>query len=69
MYIFAFAFLAGLMILFFTMEVNAGKWVVKDYNKHLYSNGELLAAGAITDRMGTVLAETVDGERKFNEDQ
>ena len=69
MYVFAFAFLIGLMILFFTMEVNSGKWVVKDYNKHLYSEGELLTAGKITDRMGTVLAETVDGERKFNDDQ
>jgi len=68
MYFFAFAFLAGLMILFITMEANSGKWVVKDYNKHLYSEGELLAAGTITDRYGVVLAETVDGERKFNDD-
>ena len=49
LYVFAFAFLVGLFILFFTMEVNSTEWVVKDYNQHLYSDGELLAAGTITD--------------------
>ena len=68
MYFFAFAFIVGIIILFFTMEVNSGKWVVKSYNKHLYSNGELLAAGQITDRYGVVLAETINGERKYNDD-
>lgn len=68
MYIFAVAFLVGLILLFFNMEINAGTWVVKDYNQHLYAKGELLAAGQITDRNGVVLAETVNGERKFNSD-
>ena len=67
LYIFAVAFLAGLIVLFFTMEINAGKWVVKDFNKHLYSNGELLAAGTIYDRNGVVLAETKDGKRYFSD--
>ena len=69
MYIFAFAFLIALVILFFTMQINAGKWIVKDYNKHLYSGGELLAAGKVTDRNGLVLAQTVDGKRVYNEDK
>ncbi|MBR5976243.1 MAG: penicillin-binding protein, partial [Clostridia bacterium] len=69
LYLFALAFIVGLAMLFFTMGINSGKWVVKDYNKHLYSNGELLAAGEITDRYGVVLAKTVDGERKFADDQ
>lgn len=68
MYIFAIAFLVGLIMLFFNMEINSEVWVVKDYNKHLYSGGELLAAGKITDRNGVVLAQTVDGERKYNDD-
>lgn len=66
MYIFAALFLAGLTILFITMQANSGKWVVKSYNQHLYSKGEILTAGKITDRRGTVLAETKNGERKFN---
>ncbi len=68
LYVFAFAFLIGLIILFFTMEVNSTEWVVKDYNQHLYSDGELLAAGTITDRNGVVLAQTVDGERVYHDD-
>ncbi len=68
LYVFAFAFLIGLIILFFTMEVNSTDWVVKDYNQHLYSDGELLAAGTITDRNGVVLAQTVDGERVYHDD-
>lgn len=68
LYVFAFAFLVGLFVLFFTMEVNSTEWVVKDYNQHLYSDGELLAAGTITDRNGVVLAQTVDGERVYHDD-
>ena len=68
MYIFAVAFLVALILLFFNMELNANTWVVKDYNQHLYAEGELLAAGQITDRNGIVLAETVNGERVFNTD-
>lgn len=68
LYIFAFVFLAALFALFVTMEVNSTKWVIKDYNQHLYSDGELLAAGTITDRNGVVLAQTVDGERIYHDD-
>ncbi len=68
LYLFVLLFLIGLTILFFTMQINSTKWVVKDYNRHLYKNGELLAAGTITDRNGVVLAKTVDGERKYNDD-
>lgn len=68
MYIFAVAFLVALILLFFNMELNANTWVVKDYNQHLYAEGELLAAGQITDRNGIVLAKTVNGERVFNTD-
>ncbi len=67
MYIFAVLFLAGIVILFFTMQINSGKWVIKTYNKHLYNKGEIIAAGTITDRYGVVLAETKNGERVFNE--
>ena len=30
LYVFALAFIVGLAILFFTMSVNSGKWVVKE---------------------------------------
>ncbi|NLL62964.1 MAG: penicillin-binding protein [Ruminococcaceae bacterium] len=69
MYTFALAFLIGLVLLFFNMQINSTKWVIKDYNKHLYTNGELLAAGSITDTYGTVLAETKDGKREYNSDK
>ena len=53
LYAFAIAFFSGIVTLFFTMQIHASEWVVKDYNKHLYSGGEFLAAGKVTDRTGT----------------
>jgi peptidoglycan glycosyltransferase len=42
---------------------------MQPYNSYLYYNGELIGAGKITDTNGTVLAETVDGKREYNESQ
>ena len=59
-------FLAGVIILVTTFAVNAQSWVFKRANQHIYSSGQIVAAGTIYDRNGTVLAQTVDGERKYN---
>lgn len=61
------AFVFGLGFLSYSMFTEGDKWVMKPYNSHLYYNGELIGAGKITDRNGTVLAETVDGKRVYNE--
>lgn len=59
-------FLVGVIILAATFGINAEAWVFKRANKHIYTSGQIVAAGTIYDRNGTVLAQTVDGERKYN---
>ncbi len=60
------AFLAGVIILGASFYINGGTWATNRFNGHLYSAGEITSAGKILDRNGVVLAETVNGERKFN---
>ena len=59
-------FLAGVIVLAATFGINAETWVFKRANKHIYSSGQIVAAGTIYDRNGKVLAQTVNGERKYN---
>lgn len=61
-------FVAGLVFLTFSLVTNADEWVMKRYNYHVYTNGELVGAGTIYDADGDVLAQTVDGERVYAED-
>lgn len=63
------AFIAG--IGFFTAELilDARDWVAQPYNAHISGNGGLEQAGKILDRNGKVLAQTVDGNRVYNEDE
>lgn len=68
LYGFALLFVLALAALFINLELHSREWVIKDFNRHLYSNGALLAAGTVSDRNGVVLAITKNGERKYNED-
>lgn len=66
MFAFTALFLVGVIILAAMFGINAEAWVFKRANKHIYTSGQIVAAGTIYDRNGTVLAQTVDGERKYN---
>lgn len=66
-YILAIAFFATLIVLFITMDVNADKWVVQDYNQYLYSDGEMIGEGSISDRNGVTLVKTENGKRVYND--
>lgn len=59
----------GLVIFAGNYIKNASTWVQHPTNKHLYSNGRLLAAGTIYDRKGEVLFEKVDDSLKYHEDK
>ncbi|MCD7723618.1 MAG: penicillin-binding protein [Clostridiales bacterium] len=61
-------FIIGAAFLTYSLVTDGSVWVMKTYNSHVYSNSQLIAAGSITDRDGTVLSETVDGERVYNSD-
>lgn len=61
------AFLFGLGFLTYSFVNDGSKWVMQPYNSSIYHNGDLIAAGKITDSNGNVLAETVDGKRLYND--
>lgn len=59
----------GLVIFVGHYIKNASIWVQHPTNKHLYSNGQLIAAGTIFDRKGEVLFEKIEGTPKYHEDK
>ncbi len=61
-------FVIGLGFLTYSLVNNSSSWVMKSYNSHIYSNGQMIAAGDITDRDGTLLSRTEDGNRVYNSD-
>jgi peptidoglycan glycosyltransferase len=66
LYTLVMLFVAGVGILTVRLISNAETWAMKQVNQHIYSAGQLIAAGTITDRKGVVLAQTVNGKRSFN---
>ena len=57
---------AGLVYLAINLGANAEKWATLRANTHLVNEGSFIGAGNVLDRNGVVLAETVDGERVYN---
>lgn len=64
----ALVFFVGLGYFVVRLVTNASYWAQLPMNQHLSSNG-LARAGAIYDRNGVVLAESVEGERVYNSDE
>ena len=62
-------FLVGLVIFLASLVMEGGNWAFQPYNKHLSSGGQLSYAGEVLDRNGTVLAQSKDGERLYNDDE
>lgn len=62
-------FLCGIIFLSFSLVTEGSVWVMKNYNRHVYSDGQLIAAGKVTDRNGTVLSESEDGKRVYSDDR
>lgn len=61
------AFIVGLVFMTVSLVQNGDTWVMKRFNRHVYSNGELIGAGTIYDKDGDVLAETKDGDRDYSD--
>lgn len=63
-------FTAGLVVLGIVFAINAPGWTSYPANRHIYNNKAILSgAGSITDRNGIVLAQTIDGDRVYNNDK
>lgn len=69
LYIVIIAFLVGLGFMFYSFYINGAEWANKRVNQHLYSNSQILNAGAIYDRNGAVLAYSEGGARLYNESE
>lgn len=64
----ALAFLCGLGYFTFLLLTNCSDWVDQAYNGHISGSGGLEQAGAVYDRNGEILAQSVDGERVYHQD-
>ena len=69
LWIMCILFLCGIIFLSFSLVTEGSDWVMKPYNRHIYSDGQLVAAGKIKDCNGNVLSETQDGNRVYSEDK
>ena len=49
-------FVAGIVFLSVSFVSHGDEWAMKRYNRHLYSNGELIGAGTIYDANDNILA-------------
>ncbi len=62
------AFLVGTVVLGFSFFRNSETWATHRANAHLYSNGQISAAGTIYDSQGKILAQTKSSKRTYNPD-
>ena len=62
-------FLILCVVFIFRYTASAEKWAFFETNSHVYSNGQLLKPGEITDREGRLLSKTEDGKRVYNENK
>lgn len=61
------AFIVGIVFMTVSLVNNSDEWVMKRFNSHVYSDGELIGAGTVYDRDGEILAETKDGDRVYSD--
>ena len=61
-------FLVGLAVLLASYVRNARTWFMKPYNRHIYSQENVLMTGTVCDRNGVVLSYVSLGQRFYNED-
>ena len=66
-YALVIAFVLGLGFLVYSFAVHGGAWAASRLNTHVFTNRVLASAGAVKDRNGTVLVETKDGKRVWND--
>lgn len=66
LFLLAAGFAAGLAFMLYTFISNAGNFVMKPVNTHLYTNGVLSGGGSVLDRNGVVLSSGENGKRVYN---
>lgn len=61
-------FAVGAVVLAFSFFKNSEEWATHRANAHLYSGGQISAAGTIYDCNGEILAQTKDSKRYYSTD-
>lgn len=60
-------FVLAVGIFVFSFFKNGESWAFYETNQHIYNNGKMTQPGAITDRDGNILSQTVNGERVYSD--
>ena len=68
-YLLLIAFIVGLGFFLVSYARDGASWALHQANRHIYDAGRLVTTGAITDRSGEVLAQSVDGKRVYHENK
>ncbi len=58
----------GMLLFLFRYFTEGKKWFVQDYNRHLYSDQQILLTGSVEDTNGVLLSYVKDGTRFFSDD-
>ncbi len=61
-------FVVGTVVLAFSFLKNSDEWATHRANAHIYSGGQISAAGTIYDSQGVILAQTKNSKRVYNTD-
>lgn len=59
LWILSILFIVGIVFMTVSLVSNGDEWVMKRFNRHVYSNGELVGAGTIYDKNNKPLVQTV----------
>lgn len=62
-------FFAGLLVFLNQYRKHAREWFLQPYNRHLYSQDNVLVSGTVRDRNGLILSTVNDGQRIYNGDE
>ncbi len=68
LYVILAGFVVGLVFFLVCYFLQGGSWAMRPANQHLQGQSQLANAGTITDRNGEVIAESVDGQRVYDDD-
>ena len=68
LYIILAGFVGGMLFFLVCFFFQGGSWAMRASNQHLQGENQLSNAGTITDRNGVIVAQSIDGERVYNDD-
>lgn len=68
LYVVLAGFVCGIVFFIACFFLQGGSWAMRPSNQHLQGESQLANAGTITDRNDEIIAQSVDGERVYSDD-